>query len=105
MEKTFSEQVYELVRQIPRGQVTTYGTIARMLARPQSGRYVGFAMRNAPEGLPCHRVLNQKGSLAPCDVFGSPAYQRQLLQEEGITFLPNGTVDMKAHLWSPTAGI
>ncbi len=95
----FSDQVYALVRRVPKGKVTTYGAIALMLGRPQSARYVGFAMRHAPEGLPCHRVVNQKGAMAPQDVFGSQDLQRQLLQEEGVAFLPDGCIDMRAHLW------
>ena len=99
MEASFSDQVYEIVSQIPPGKVTSYGMIARMLGRPQSGRYVGFAMRHAPEGLPCHRVVNQKGEMAPQDTFGSQDLQRQLLRAEGVIFLPNGCIDMKMHLW------
>ena len=99
MKDRFSDQVYEIVRHIPQGKVTTYGAIARMLGRPQSGRYVGFAMRNAPQGLPCHRVVNQRGEMAPQDTFGSQDFQRELLRAEGITFLPNGRIDMKEHLW------
>jgi len=95
----FSDKVYQIVNQIPWGKVTTYGVIARMLGCPQSGRYVGFVMRNAPAFLPCHRVVNQKGEMAPHDTFGSQDYQRELLRSEGITFLTNGCIFMKEHLW------
>lgn len=99
MQNRFSDQVYDIVGRIPRGTVTTYGLIARMLGRPQSARYVGFALRSAPQGLPCHRVVNQQGDMAPQDAFGSRDFQRELLRSEGIAFLPNGRIDMKKHLW------
>lgn len=102
MEKGFFENVYQVVRQIPRGYVTTYGMIAKWIGRPTAARHVGFAMHSAPEGLPCHRVVNQRGEMAPRDVFGTEDFQRHLLMEEGITFLPNGRIDMKKHLWGGT---
>ena len=100
MSKLFFQQVYHIVRQIPPGRVSTYGAIALMLGRPQSARYVGFALRSAPEGLPCHRVVNKAGELAPPDVFGAQALQRQLLSAEGISFLSDGRIHMQAHFWS-----
>lgn len=99
MESSFFEQVYGIVKEIPEGKVATYGQIARMLGRPLAARFVGFAMGKAPSGLPCHRVVNQQGVLAPRDVFGAQEYQRQLLEDEGITFLSDGRIDMKANLW------
>ena len=102
MTDSFFEQVYQIVRAIPLGKVTTYGSIALMLGRPQSARYVGFALRHAPDSCPCHRVVNQAGMLAPPDTFGLPGLQRNLLEKEGITFLPNGRINMKAHLWRET---
>ena len=99
MTDSFFQQIYQIVGAIPAGSVTTYGTIARMLGRPQSARYVGFALRCAPEGLPCHRVVNRSGTLAPPDVFGAQALQKSLLAAEGIRFLPTGQIDMEKHLW------
>lgn len=100
MAEGFADQVYGVVARIPRGKVITYGLIARMLGRRQSARYVGFALRHAPQGLPCHRVVNHQGDMAPQDTFGSQAFQRALLRAEGITFLPNGRIDLKKHLWT-----
>jgi len=102
LEKSFFQQVYQVVHRIPYGKVTTYGAIALMVGRPQSARYVGFAMRCAPMGLPCHRVVNKSGTLAPQDVFGAQALQRDLLASEGITFLPDGRINVKAHFWTFT---
>jgi len=103
VESSFFAQVYEVVGKIPSGSVTTYGLIAAMIGRPQAARHVGFAMNSAPEGLPCHRVVNRLGTLAPQDVFGSEDFQRHLLALEGVTFLENGRIDMKRHCWSGDA--
>lgn len=68
MDKTsFGEEVYSVVASIPPGRVLTYGQIAYLIGKPQCSRMVGQAMHNAPEGqnLPCHRVVNSQGRLAP----------------------------------------
>lgn len=97
------EKVYEIVAMIPKGKVATYGQIATLLGHPRSARVVGWAMRSAPDDLvlPCHRVVNQSGFLAPHYAFGSQSVQRALLEDEGITFLKSGAIDMKKHLWHP----
>ncbi|WP_347133010.1 MGMT family protein, partial [Neglectibacter timonensis] len=63
---TFPEAVYQIVRQIPKGKVATYGQIAMLAGRPRASRIVGAAMFRAPAGLPCHRVLYRDGTLC-CD--------------------------------------
>ena len=98
----FFQRVFDIVKQIPEGRVTTYGQIARMIGEPRKARYVGFAMHQSPGvagGFPCHRVVFKDGSLAPGFAFGGPDAQRVLLKKEGITFLPDGRVDMKACSW------
>jgi methylated-DNA-protein-cysteine methyltransferase-like protein len=92
-----------VVKSIPRGKVTTYGRIAGFLGGYYSGRVVGFAMRRAPEGegLPCHRVINRLGEMAPGDAFGGAAAQRRLLEKEGVRFKPDGRVDFDRSLWDP----
>ena len=97
----FFEQVYEIVTQIPAGYVATYGQIAKLAGRPHAARIVGYAMHSAPsgEGLPCHRVVNRRGELAPGSVFGGGGVQRAMLEDEGIVFLADGRIDMKNHLW------
>ena len=98
----FFERTYELVRQIPRGRVASYGQIAAMLGQPRKARFVGFAMHASPgqaAGVPCHRVVFKDGSLAAGYAFGGPSVQRQLLEEEGIVFLPDGRVDMSTCRW------
>ena len=98
----FFQRVFDIVKQIPEGRVTTYGQIARMIGEPRKARYVGFAMHQSPGvagGVPCHRVVFKDGSLAPGFAFGGPDEQRVLLEKEGITFLSDGRVDMKACSW------
>ena len=60
---TFPEAVYQIVRQIPKGKVATYGQIAMLAGSPRASRIVGAAMFRAPAGLPCHRVLYRDGTL------------------------------------------
>lgn len=97
----FFQEVYEIVRRIPEGTVVTYGQIARALGRPRAARIVGYAMRCAPADrhLPCHRVVNRSGEMAPDAVFGSAQLQRTLLKSEGVSFLENGRIDMGKSLW------
>lgn len=101
----FADEVFRAVRAIPRGKVATYGTIARMVGRPRSARYVGFALRanpspgTEPAQIPCHRVVFKDGSLASGFAFGGPGAQRSLLEAEGVTFADSGKVDMAACAW------
>jgi methylated-DNA-protein-cysteine methyltransferase-like protein len=98
-EGDFFQRVYRLVACIPPGQVATYGQIAAMLGNPGAARTVGWAMQAASEGLPCHRVVSASGALSPLEVFG-PGVQRARLENEGVSFLPSGRIDLKHHLWS-----
>lgn len=99
--KDFFAKVYDIVSRIPEGKVMTYGQIAALLGEPRGARVVGWAMRAAPSSLnlPCHRVVNRLGEMAPSYAFGSKDIQRELLISEGITFKENGCIDMKKHLW------
>ncbi|MBR1388337.1 MAG: MGMT family protein [Prevotella sp.] len=96
--RTFRDDVLNIVSQIPRGHVTTYGYIAALAGWPSHSRMVGRTLRYTPgaELLPCHRVVNIAGRTAP-----GWSRQRPLLEAEGVSFLPNGRVDMKRHLWEP----
>lgn len=92
----FFAMVHDLVATIPPGKVMTYGQIARRLGGFYSGRTVGFAMRAAPgeRGLPCHRVVNRLGEMAPGLIFGGADVQRKRLRREGVKFLPDGRIDL-----------
>lgn len=96
----FFQRVYALVATIPPGKVATYGQIARRLGGFYSGRTVGFAMRAAPgeRNLPCHRVVNMKGEMAPGHVFGGAPQQRKLLRSEGVSFRRDGTINLEKSL-------
>lgn len=85
--------LYELVKKIPYGRVTTYGTLARLLGEPRSARSVGRLLHqnNEPKTVPCHRVVFSDGRLTPAFAFG--ATQRAWLEEEGVGFI-GGKVDM-----------
>ena len=97
----FFDQVYRLVSEIPMGFVMTYGQIGLILGSPFYGRQVGQAMSHAPTylKLPCHRVVNSKGCLAPSAVFGGNSEQFKLLLSEGVIFKQNGCVDLKKSIW------
>ena len=96
---SFRDQVYELVSRIPAGKLATYGQLAALCGSPRASRIVGAAMLHAPEGLPCHRVIYRDGALCCQQAFGGKEIQRQMLEAEGIKFLPDGRADLRAHLW------
>lgn len=93
----FYEQIYEVVSSIPKGKVATYGQVAMMAGKPNAPRIVGYALHKNPKPkiIPCHRVVNRDGRLAPAFAFGGENAQRKLLEAEGVKFLSNGNVDMK----------
>ncbi|MCI8499080.1 MAG: MGMT family protein [Clostridia bacterium] len=97
---TFDQSVYEYVKSVPRGKVTTYGMIARAIGHPRAARQVGNALhRNpAPGIVPCHRVVNREGRLAPAFAFGGIEVQARLLEEEGVT-VKDGYVEMERYFW------
>ncbi|OZG60321.1 cysteine methyltransferase [Bifidobacterium lemurum] len=90
MAESFSQRVYDVVRRIPEGKVATYGQVAALAGAPRSARFVGFALHSNPEPgvIPCHRVVFRDGSLAPGFAFGGPDVQRELLEDEGVVFIP-----------------
>lgn len=102
MNSTFIK-IYDIVARIPRGKVATYGQIAALAGMPRGARVVGWAMQAEPEHLllPCHRVVSKTGKLAPEYAFGGQEIQRQLLEEEGVTFGANACIKMDVHLWKP----
>lgn len=91
------QKVYELVKQVPAGKVTTYGSIAKVLGI--NPRVVGNALHlNDSSDVPCHRVVNAVGRIAPSFGLGGPQAQRQRLEEEGVTFKNEKQVELKNHL-------
>ncbi len=98
---TFQERVYDLVRQVPKGRVITYGAIATVLGAPHKAREVGWAMAACPEGLPYQRVINARGEIST----GGDAHRRKkALEADGVVFLQDGRVDLDRYLWLPEDG-
>lgn len=95
------ERIYAVVRRIPRGKVATYGQIARLAGNPRWARAVGYALHVNPDpaGIPCYRVVNRQGRLAPAFAFGGEQVQRLLLERDGVAFREDGTVDLARFLW------
>ncbi|AUS95518.1 cysteine methyltransferase [Clostridium thermosuccinogenes] len=99
----FFEEVYEVVKRIPKGKVATYGQIAAMTGYPRRARMVGWALHANPyQGIvPCHRVVNRKGELSGGFAFGGPEVQKMLLEKEGIIFNEDGIINLEKYLWKP----
>lgn len=95
------KKIYDVVCQIPKGKVATYGAVARMAGNPRWARVVGYALHNnpAPGIIPCHRVVNREERVADSFVFGGGEVQRQMLEQEGVTFEVDGHVDLDKYGW------
>lgn len=97
--------VYEIVKKVPKGKVATYGQIADRVNRVSPGKeispvFVGWALHaNRSSKVPCHRVVNKKGKLAPNFAFDGYKEQRRRLKVENITFTGEMYVDLNEHLW------
>ncbi len=98
---TFAESVYETVKSIPRGKVATYAQIALMSGHRGAARAVGNALHVNPYPgiVPCHRVVNASGRLAPLFAFGGADAQKRLLQSEGVCVDADNTVDLEKYQW------
>jgi len=103
-EYTFFENVYQVVRQIPKGRVTSYGAIANYLGAKLSARMVGWAM-NAAHGvkprIPAHRVVNRNGMLSGKAHFATPTLMEELLKKENILVKNDVITDFKKIFWDP----
>ncbi len=104
-EYSFFENVYEVVRQIPNGRVTSYGAIANYLGTKLSARMVGWAM-NAAHGakpkVPAHRVVNRNGMLSGKAHFSTPTLMEELLEKEKIKVEEDTIVNFENLFWDPT---
>ena len=108
MARNFYEQVYDVVRCIPPGTVTSYGRVAQMLGRPNAARAVGYALsalkdrqndENDDAGIPWHRVLNSKGRISIKNRRYSAERQAELLRREGVVVSDDLKVDLEEYLW------
>lgn len=99
----FFESVYEVVRKIPYGRVSSYGAIARAVGAAGSARMVGWAMNGATgmDDVPAHRVLNRNGVLTGKHHFPGTNLMQKLLEAEGITVIDDQVEDFKNIFWDP----
>jgi methylated-DNA-protein-cysteine methyltransferase-like protein len=100
----FFERVYEVVRLIPPGRVTSYGAIARYLGTGLSARMVGWALNashNSGTFVPAHRVVNRQGLLTGKHHFGTPGLMQQLLENEGIIIENDRIINFAERFWDP----
>jgi methylated-DNA-protein-cysteine methyltransferase-like protein len=102
-QSTFFNDVYEVVKLIPKGRVTTYGAIAKYLGAAKSSRVVGYAMNAAhtfPD-IPAQRVVNRNGLLTGKHHFATETRMEELLKEDGVTVKDDQVVDFNRIFWDP----
>lgn len=99
-EKNTFEKIYDVVRQIPRGTVATYGQVAELAGNRYWSRVVGYALHANPDpdGIPCYRVVNREGRISEAFAFGGGNRQQQLLEQDGIP-VHDGKVDLTKYQW------
>lgn len=100
---SFFEDVWDVVRLIPKGRVTTYGAIAEYLGTKMSARMVGWAMNACPADVPAQRVVNRNGLLTGKHHFPEPGLMQELLEKEGIQVVDDKIVNLEMVLWHPRA--
>ncbi len=104
MDQDFFTRVYQVVRKVPQGRVTTYGAIARYVGSPQAARMVGWAMNSShaqQEYVPAHRVINRNGTLTGKHHFGGPRVMQELLESEGVEVIDDNVVHFRTLFWDP----
>lgn len=97
----FFENVYEVVKCIPKGRVTTYGAIAHFLGITSGARMVGWALHGAHKRVPAHRVVNKAGLLTGQHHFKGPNSMQKLLEKEGVTIVDHQIQHFDAIFWDP----
>ncbi|MEY4114662.1 MAG: hypothetical protein RLZ76_1355 [Bacteroidota bacterium] len=103
-ERNFFEDVFEVVRLIPKGRVTNYGSIAKYLGTGLSSRMVGWAMNashNVKPSVPAQRVVNRNGLLTGKFHFKTPTTMQKLLEKEGVQVKNDKVVNFKDIFWDP----
>ena len=107
-EYSFFQDVYEVVRQIPKGRVTSYGAIAAYLGTKLSARMVGWAMNaahHAKPAVPAQRVVNRNGMLTGKHHFSTPTLMEELLQKEKVLVKDDTVVDFEKIFWDPATNL
>lgn len=101
-DKIYRERVYALVRDIPKGNVMTYGQIAIVLGEGYTARTVGYVMHGAEtDSVPWQRVINSQGKCSTGKLTIPVNLQQDLLEAEGVTFSASGKCDLRAYQWFP----
>ena len=96
------EQIYRVISKIPPGRVATYGQIAKLIGKPRHARQIGYALAALSDGshdVPWHRVVNAKGKISHRLTAGGDEFQKILLEEEGVEFKDNDTIDLARYQW------
>ncbi|MBX9850369.1 MAG: MGMT family protein [Cytophagaceae bacterium] len=103
-QQSFFEDVFEVVKLIPKGRVTSYGAIGKYLGMKSSARMVGWAMNasHGVEGVPAHRVVNRNGLLTGKHHFETPSAMKRLLEKEGIKVKKDQVQNFEKHFWDPS---
>jgi methylated-DNA-protein-cysteine methyltransferase related protein len=98
MKQKLPDQVFQLLSQVPRGKITSYGELAKAVGTHP--RMIGRILHHNPDPdqYPCHRVIKSSGQVASGYAFGGPEKQQALLEKEGIIFV-NGKADLKKFGW------
>lgn len=95
--QNFNQKVYKIVQKIPKGKVATYGQIAEKLGQRRWSRQVGWALHaNRSSSVPCHRVVDRNGRLAPNFAFDGAVEQHRRLEVEGVEFIDEMHVDLES---------
>ncbi len=105
MKDDFFTLVYEVVKLIPEGRVTSYGAIARYLGTARSSRMVGWAMNQSHKlglNIPAHRVVNRNGILTGKHHFETPTTMQKKLEKEGVRVINDSIVNFQQHFWDPS---
>ena len=102
MEDNFFNKVYEIVRIIPIGRVTSYGAIGKYLGSAKSARMVGWALNKCPNDVPAHRVINRNGLLTGKAHFNGINLMKQLLENEGIVVEENKIINLENIFLDPS---
>lgn len=97
---TTYEKIYEIVKQIPYGYVSTYGDVATMAGNPHWSQIVGYALHTNPDpkNIKCYKIVNRFGEVSKAFAFGGENEQIRLLKSEGIVVV-DGKVDLKKYMW------
>ena len=102
--KDFFQKVYEVVKMIPSGRVSTYGLIAKYLGSAKSSRVVGYAMNASHQNsdIPAHRVVNRLGILTGKHHFSGTTLMKNLLESEGVKIQNDRVLNFKKGVWDPS---